>query len=204
MQKEEQLQKDSATIAVEKADAEQALSEAIPALEEAAAALNDLKRDDITEIRSFAKPHILVQKVGSDQLGGVLAKACTAHTRGLGSGVGTAPSVWSMVCMHGMHSTAWRSAAPSPLDWSPDLVQVCECVVILRGLKDVSWLGAKSMMADPGFLKSLVEFDKDSLTDKQVGGSGNWAPHKQHSAVRWLLLGSMQCRVCAGLMPVKP
>ena len=49
---------------VEKVEAEQALSEAIPALEEAAAALNDLKRDDITEIRSFAKPHILVQKVG--------------------------------------------------------------------------------------------------------------------------------------------
>ena len=63
VEKEEALQKESAVIAVEKADAEQALSEAIPALEEAAAALNDLKRDDITEIRSFAKPHILVQKV---------------------------------------------------------------------------------------------------------------------------------------------
>ena len=48
---------------MEKLEAEQALSEAIPALEEAAAALADLKRDDITEIRSFAKPHILVQKV---------------------------------------------------------------------------------------------------------------------------------------------
>ena len=48
--------------------------------------------------------------------------------------------------------------------------QVCECVVILRNLKDVSWAGAKSMMADPYFLKSLVEFDKDGLTDKQVGG----------------------------------
>jgi dynein heavy chain, axonemal len=50
-------------IAVEKADAEAALAAAIPALEEAAAALNDLKKDDITEIRSFAKPHVLVQKV---------------------------------------------------------------------------------------------------------------------------------------------
>ena len=48
--------------------------------------------------------------------------------------------------------------------------QVCECVVIMRNLKDVSWAGAKSMMADPGFLKSLVEFDKDGLTEKQVGG----------------------------------
>jgi dynein heavy chain len=48
-------------------------------------------------------------------------------------------------------------------------LQVCECVVIVRNLKDVSWTGAKSMMADPGFLKSLVEFDKDGLTEKQVG-----------------------------------
>jgi hypothetical protein len=41
--------------------------------------------------------------------------------------------------------------------------------VVLRGLKDVSWGGAKSMMADGNFLRSLVEFDKDSLTEKQVG-----------------------------------
>ena len=38
------------------------LAEAIPALMEAEAALNSIKRDDITEIRSFAKPHILVQQ----------------------------------------------------------------------------------------------------------------------------------------------
>ena len=57
------MQVDSANIAVEKESAEAALAEAIPILEEAAQALNDLKRDDITEIRSFAKPHILVQKV---------------------------------------------------------------------------------------------------------------------------------------------
>uniref|UniRef100_A0A383W4S5 Dynein-1, subspecies f n=1 Tax=Tetradesmus obliquus TaxID=3088 RepID=A0A383W4S5_TETOB len=106
-EKEAALQVESLQIAQDKEEAEQALSEAIPALEEAAAALNDLKRDDITEIRSFAKPHVLVQRV-------------------------------------------------------------CECVVILKNLKDVSWAGAKSMMTDPGFLKSLVEFDKDGLTEKQV------------------------------------
>lgn len=53
----------SAEIAIEKGEAEVALEAAIPALEEAAEALNDLKKDDITEIRSFAKPHVLVQKV---------------------------------------------------------------------------------------------------------------------------------------------
>lgn len=47
-------------------------------------------------------------------------------------------------------------------------MQVCECVVILRNLKDVSWAGAKAMMADGNFLRSLLEFDKDSLSDKQV------------------------------------
>lgn len=61
--KEEQLLIDSDQIAIEKADAEEALEAAIPALEEAAEALNNLKKDDITEIRSFAKPHVLVQKV---------------------------------------------------------------------------------------------------------------------------------------------
>lgn len=40
--------------------------------------------------------------------------------------------------------------------------------MILKNLKDVSWAGAKSMMADTGFLKGLVEFDKDSLSEKQV------------------------------------
>ena len=32
----------------------------------------------------------------------------------------------------------------------------------------MSWSGAKAMMADSQFLKSLVEFDKDGLADKQV------------------------------------
>lgn len=63
VEKEDALRRLAAQIEVEKAEAEAALSEAMPALEEAAAALGDLKRDDITEIRSFAKPHVLVQKV---------------------------------------------------------------------------------------------------------------------------------------------
>jgi hypothetical protein len=41
-------------------------------------------------------------------------------------------------------------------------------VVVLRGLKDVSWAGAKSMMAEGNFLRSLVEFDKDAVSEKQV------------------------------------
>lgn len=41
--------------------------------------------------------------------------------------------------------------------------------MILCGLSDVSWQGAKAMMDDVNnFLKSLVDFDKEGLNDKQV------------------------------------
>lgn len=70
-EKEAQLKIDSQQISVEKAEAEAALEEAIPALEEAAAALQDLSKDHITEIRSFAKPHDMVQKVPGIKWAGV-------------------------------------------------------------------------------------------------------------------------------------
>eukprot|EP00958_Prasinococcus_capsulatus_P027403 scaffold5502_cov390-Prasinococcus_capsulatus_cf.AAC.6 len=106
-EKEAELERQSAQIVIEKKEAEQALDAAIPALEEAAEALNNIKKEDITEIRSFAKPPLVVQKV-------------------------------------------------------------CECVVILKGSKDVSWKGAKAMMADSNFLNSLIRFDKDSIHEKQM------------------------------------
>jgi dynein heavy chain len=62
-EKQADLERQSEVIGREKVEAEQALVEALPALEAAAEALNNLKKDEITEIRSFAKPHILVQKV---------------------------------------------------------------------------------------------------------------------------------------------
>ena len=105
--KENELTIDSERIAKEKIEAEADLEAAIPALEEAALALNNLKKDEITEIRSFAKPNIVVQRV-------------------------------------------------------------CECVMILKGLPNVSWNGAKAMMADTNFLRSLVEFEKDGIKEKQM------------------------------------
>lgn len=48
-------------IEAEKGDAEQSLSEALPALEAARLALADLDKNDITEIRSFATPPEAVQ-----------------------------------------------------------------------------------------------------------------------------------------------
>ncbi|XP_011639724.2 dynein heavy chain 10, axonemal [Pogonomyrmex barbatus] len=50
----------------------------------------------------------------------------------------------------------------------PEPVQiVSECVAILRGVKDISWKGAKGMMSDPFFLKNLQEMNCDQITLKQ-------------------------------------
>ena len=68
----------------------------------------------------------------------------------------TATAAWSA------HSpTASCRAAHARSFWA-------ECYRPLKGGKDVSWKGAKAMMSDTQFLRSLVEFDKDSLSDKQV------------------------------------
>ncbi|PZC71734.1 hypothetical protein B5X24_HaOG212562 [Helicoverpa armigera] len=51
----------------------------------------------------------------------------------------------------------------------PEAVQtVCECVAIIRGVKDISWKGAKGMMADPNFLRNLQEMNCDLITQNQV------------------------------------
>lgn len=41
---------------------------------------------------------------------------------------------------------------------------VCECVAIVRGIKEVSWKSAKGMMADPNFLRNLKEMNCDNIT----------------------------------------
>ncbi|KAL7729890.1 hypothetical protein ACLKA6_014739 [Drosophila palustris] len=51
----------------------------------------------------------------------------------------------------------------------PAAVQVvCECVAILKGIKEISWKSAKGMMSDVNFLKSLMEMDTEALTQKQI------------------------------------
>lgn len=50
----------------------------------------------------------------------------------------------------------------------PEPVQiVSECVAMLRGIKDISWKGAKGMMSDPAFLRQLQEMNCDKITLKQ-------------------------------------
>ncbi|XP_071945421.1 dynein axonemal heavy chain 10-like [Antedon mediterranea] len=51
----------------------------------------------------------------------------------------------------------------------PKQVQVvCECIVVLRGIREVSWKSAKGMMSEANFLKSLTEMDVDGITQTQV------------------------------------
>ncbi|CAH1801914.1 unnamed protein product [Owenia fusiformis] len=102
-----EIEEQSKVITVEKKDAEDSLAEALPALEAARLALEDLDKSDVTEIRSFAKP-------------------------------------------------------PKPVQI------VCECIVVLRGIREVSWKSAKSMLSESNFLKSLTELDVDGIGTKQV------------------------------------
>ncbi|KAH8358423.1 hypothetical protein KR093_000053 [Drosophila rubida] len=56
----------------------------------------------------------------------------------------------------------------------PAAVQVvCECVAILKGIKEISWKSAKGMMSDVNFLKSLMEMDCEALTQKQITACRN-------------------------------
>ncbi|XP_076452214.1 dynein axonemal heavy chain 10-like [Babylonia areolata] len=105
--KGKEIEEQSVIIVKEKGEAEEALQEALPALEAARLALDDLDKSDVTEIRSFAKPPKAVQTV-------------------------------------------------------------CECIAIVRGLKEISWKSAKGMMSDPNFLKQLKEMDVDNITSKQT------------------------------------
>eukprot|EP00919_Chromeraceae_sp_WS-2016_P072391 GHVR01171232.1.p1 GENE.GHVR01171232.1~~GHVR01171232.1.p1 ORF type:complete len:2780 (-),score=639.98 GHVR01171232.1:32-7840(-) len=107
----EQIEKDSIIIRHEKAEADKALEAALPALERAAAALENLNKSDITEIKSMAKPPVAV-------------------------------------------------------------AQVMQCVVILkptgREKEDEGWSGAKVMLSDANFMKYLIDYRKDDITDRQV------------------------------------
>lgn len=66
-------------------------------------------------------------------------------------------------------------SSPSPYLFSrsfakpPKQVQtVCECILIMRGYRELNWKTAKGMMSDPNFLRSLMEIDFDGITQSQV------------------------------------
>lgn len=63
-----------------------------------------------------------------------------------------------------VHSLFTRSFAKPP----QQVQTVCECVVIMRGYKEVSWKTAKGMMSDTNFLNSLKNMDVDGISGGQV------------------------------------
>jgi dynein heavy chain len=119
MEKSIEVEQNRKQITVEQEEAEEALRQAMPDLDNARDALNTLQKKDIVEVRSFANP--------------------------------------------------------------PEPVQIiCECVAILKGLKDISWKTAKTMLAEGNFLKSLQEMNCDLITVKQVTSC------RAHMKVNWL------------------
>nr|XP_039267660.1 dynein heavy chain 10, axonemal-like [Styela clava] len=102
-----EIEEQNKIIAVEKLDAEESLAEAMPALEAARLALQDLDKSDVTEIRSFAKPPKAVQTI-------------------------------------------------------------CECILVMKGYREISWKQAKAMMSEANFLKSLMEMDVDAIGNNQT------------------------------------
>ncbi|XP_023576433.1 dynein heavy chain 10, axonemal [Octodon degus] len=64
-----------------------------------------------------------------------------------------------------------RGAGDAGLSFAkpPKQVQtVCECILIIKGYRELNWKTAKGMMSDPNFLRSLMELDFDSITQSQV------------------------------------
>ncbi|KAL1274160.1 hypothetical protein QQF64_026974 [Cirrhinus molitorella] len=106
-EKAKEIEEQNKVIVVEKKDAESSLADALPALEAARLALQDLDKSDVTEIRSFAKPPKQVQVV-------------------------------------------------------------CECILVIRGYKEINWKSAKGMMSEANFLRLLMEMDCDSISAGQV------------------------------------
>ena len=106
---------------------------ALPVLEAAKLALQNLSKNEVTEIRSFAKPPKAVQ-------------VCCRE--------------WKRWEGHKNFNCKNILITNSQV--------VCECVAILRNVKDVSWKGAKAMMTSPNFLNELLELNADDITEKQI------------------------------------
>lgn len=45
---------------------------------------------------------------------------------------------------------------------------VCECILILKGMKDISWKLVKTVFIEDNFIKSLIDLNCDAITYKQL------------------------------------
>ncbi|KAG9351776.1 hypothetical protein JZ751_023027 [Albula glossodonta] len=127
-EKAKEIEEQNKVIAVEKQDAESSLAEALPALEGARLALQDLDKSDVTEIRH------------------------------------TCYSLCVQTYSHKPPTNMYRSFAKPP----KQVQAVCECILVMRGYKEISWKTAKGMMSEANFLRSLMEMDCDAINSSQV------------------------------------
>ena len=49
----------------------------------------------------------------------------------------------------------------------PAVQTICECILVMRGFKEISWKAAKGMMSEPNFLNNLMTMDVDAITINQ-------------------------------------
>lgn len=72
-----------------------------------------------------------------------------------------------------------RSFAKPP----KEVQAVCECILVLRGHKEINWQAAKGMMSEANFLRSLMEMDCDNITNNQVSSVKSKGNHFQLEGV---------------------
>lgn len=73
---------------------------------------------------------------------------------------------------------------------------MCECILIIKGYRELNWKTAKGMMSDPNFLRSLMEMDFDAITQSQVKNIRS--EHRGLPKARDLLLGTVAWAAPAG------
>lgn len=70
----------------------------------------------------------------------------------------------SFPCFFPLSAILCRSFAKPP----KQVQVVCECILVLRGYKEISWQAAKGMMSEANFLRSLMDMDCDAINNNQV------------------------------------
>lgn len=60
------------------------------------------------------------------------------------------------------------------METPPETIQITgECFVMLKGMRDISWKTARTLMADENFFQNLKELNCDAITSKQLSQCKN-------------------------------
>ena len=159
--KQQYVQEQSEIISKEKAIADEALMEALPAVEAAAAALENLDKKDLDEIKAFTNPPQLVKDV-SMQVSFSRMK-CTSRFLQFATLIRRTRNL-SLSAVHSQ-SNAWHFLFRAPV-----LYPQC-CLLRPGGEKyDETWGDARKMLSNSKLLDNLKNYPKDSITEKMIKG----------------------------------